>query len=159
LAFSISVTSRKPRINEKEGVDYYFMDNDTFKKRALKGDFLEWEEVYAGTCYGTLKSEVERLLTAGKNVVFDVDVVGGVNIKKQYGDEALSLFIQPPSVEELRKRLTNRQTDTLEVIEKRVAKATQELKFAPEFDHIIINDILEEACRETDLLVNSFIHQ
>jgi guanylate kinase len=159
LAFSISATSRPPRINEKHGVDYYFLDDDTFKKRVQNGDFLEWEEVYAGTSYGTLKSEVERLLNAGKNVVFDVDVVGGVNIKKQYNEEALSLFIQPPSVEELRKRLINRNTDTQEVIEKRVNKATQELKFAPEFDHIIINDVLEDACRETEKLVSQFIQQ
>lgn len=159
LAFSISATSRPPRNNEKHGVDYYFLDNDTFKARVQKGDFLEWEEVYTGTCYGTLKSEVERLLSAGKNVVFDVDVVGGINIKKRYGDAALALFIQPPSVEELRNRLINRNTDSAEVIEKRVNKATQELQFAAKFDHIIINDVLEEACRETELLVKNFICQ
>lgn len=159
LAFSISATSRPPRINEKHGVDYYFLDDDTFKKRLQNGDFLEWEEVYAGTSYGTLKSEVERLLNAGKNVVFDVDVVGGVNIKKQYKEEALSLFIQPPSVDELRKRLINRNTDNQEVIEKRVNKATRELQFAPEFDHIIINDVLEDACRKTEKLVRQFIQQ
>ena len=159
LAFSISATSRPPRNNEKDGVDYYFLDNDTFKARVQNGDFLEWEEVYAGTCYGTLSSEVERLLNAGKNVVFDVDVVGGINIKKQYGDEALSLFIQAPSVEELRNRLINRNTDSAEIIEKRVNKASQELLFASEFDHIIINHILEDACRETELLVRKFIHQ
>jgi guanylate kinase len=128
-------------------------------KRVNNGDFLEWEEVYAGTCYGTLKSEVERLLNAGKNVVFDLDVVGGVNIKRLYGDEAMSLFIQPPSVEELQKRLINRNTDSPEVIENRVAKATQELLFAPEFDHIIINDVLENAYRETEKLVINFIEQ
>ncbi len=159
LAFSISATSRPPRINEKNGVDYYFLDHETFKKQVQNGDFLEWEEVYAGTCYGTLKSEVERLINTGKNVVFDVDVVGGVNIKKIYGHEALSLFIQPPSVEELRKRLINRNTDSSEVIEKRVAKATQELLYASEFDHIIINDVLENACGETELLVSHFIQQ
>lgn len=159
LAFSISATSRPPRINEKDGVDYYFLDHDTFKKRVQNGDFLEWEEVYPGTCYGTLKSEVERLRNAGKNVVFDLDVVGGVNVKKLYGHEALSLFIQPPSVEELRKRLINRNTDSAEVIEKRVAKATQELLYASQFDHIIINDVLENACVETKLLVSQFIQQ
>jgi guanylate kinase len=157
LAFSISATSRPPRINEKDGVDYYFLDQDTFKKRVQNGDFLEWEEVYSGTCYGTLKSEVARLMKAGKNVVFDLDVVGGVNVKKLYGHEALALFIQPPSVEELRKRLINRNTDSPEVIEKRVAKATQELLYASEFDHIIINDVLEEACRTTEQLVSHFI--
>lgn len=159
LAFSISATSRTPRNNERNGVDYYFLDNDTFKQRVENGDFLEWEEVYSGTCYGTLKSEVERLLAMGKNVVFDLDVVGGVNVKKQYGDEALALFIQPPSVEELRKRLINRNTDSLEVIEKRVAKATHELMFAPQFDHIIINDDLTKACRETEQLVAHFIQE
>lgn len=157
LAFSISATSRPPRINEKEGVDYYFLDHDTFKKRVQNGDFLEWEEVYPGTCYGTLKSEVERLMNAGKNVVFDLDVVGGVNVKKLYGQEAMSLFVQPPSVEELRKRLINRNTDSAEVIEKRVAKATQELLYANEFDHIIINDVLEDACLATEQLVSQFI--
>lgn len=157
LAFSISATSRPPRINEKDGVDYYFLDQDTFKRKVQNGDFLEWEEVYSGTCYGTLKSEVERLMEAGKNVVFDLDVVGGVNVKKLYGHEALSLFIQPPSVEELRKRLINRNTDSPEVIEKRVAKATQELLYASEFDHIIINDVLEDACRATEQLVIHFI--
>ncbi len=159
LAFSISATSRPPRINEKDGVDYYFLDHDTFKTRVQNGEFLEWEEVYSGTCYGTLKSEVERLMNAGKNVVFDLDVVGGVNVKKLYGHEALSLFIQPPSVEELRKRLINRNTDSPEVIEKRVAKATQELLYAKEFDHIIINDVLENAYRATEQLVSHFIQQ
>lgn len=158
LSFSISATSRKPRVNEIDGRDYYFLDNETFMQRVAKGEFLEWEEVYPGTCYGTLKSEVERLQNSGKHVLFDVDVVGGINIKKHYGAEALALFIQPPSVEELRKRLNNRNTDSQEVIEKRVAKAEYELTFAPQFDHIIVNDILEKACQETEELVTSFIN-
>jgi len=159
LAFSISATSRPPRSNEKNGVDYYFLDNNDFKQKVQNGEFLEWEEVYKETSYGTLKSEVERLLKAGKNVVFDVDVVGGVNIKKQYKDDAISIFIQPPSVEELRKRLINRKTDSTQVIEKRINKATQELEFAKEFDYIVVNDILEDACKQTETLVKEFINK
>ncbi len=157
LAFSISATSRAPRKNETNGVDYYFLDQETFAKKVDDGEFLEWEEVYAGTCYGTLKEEVERLRKAGKHVLFDVDVVGGVNIKKHYGSEALALFIQPPSINELQKRLTLRNTDSPEVIEKRVAKAELELTYAPRFDKIIVNDDLTEACEKTEQLIRNFI--
>ena len=157
LAFSISATSRPPRENETHGVDYYFLDQETFAKKVDNGEFLEWEEVYAGTCYGTLKEEVERLRKAGKHVLFDVDVVGGVNIKKQYGNEALALFIQPPSINELQKRLTLRNTDSPEVIKKRIAKAELELTYAPRFDKIIINDDLTKACEETEQLIRDFI--
>lgn len=157
LAFSVSATSRKPRNNEKDGVDYHFLDQETFMQKAQNNEFLEWEEVYAGTCYGTLKSEVERLTAEGKNVLFDVDVVGGINIKKFYGSRALSIFIQPPSIQELKNRLIKRATDSLEIIEKRVAKAEYELTFASQFDHVVTNDIIEQAQTESENLVRNFI--
>lgn len=157
LSFSISATSRSPRGNEQDGVDYYFLDKDIFRERIDKGDFLEWEEVYSGVYYGTLKSEVERIFNSGSNVIFDVDVVGGVNIKKYYGDKALSVFIKAPSVEELRKRLEGRGTDSAETIAKRIAKAEQELEYAPLFDKIIVNDDLTKACLETEDLVRDFL--
>ena len=157
LAFSVSATSRKPRNNEKDGVDYYFLNQETFMQKAQNNEFLEWEEVYAGTCYGTLKSEVERLTAEGKNVLFDVDVVGGINIKKFYGSRALSIFIQPPSIQELKNRLIKRATDSLEIIEKRVAKAEYELTFASQFDHVVTNDIIEQAQTESENLVRNFI--
>ncbi|WP_088654763.1 guanylate kinase [Geofilum rhodophaeum] len=157
LAFSISATSRPARGQERHGVDYYFLSQEAFAQKVSENAFLEWEEVYPGTCYGTLKKEVERLLQEGKNVVFDVDVVGGVNIKKFYGDRALAVFIKAPSVEELRKRLELRATDAPEVIEKRVAKATLELTYAPEFDVVVVNDQLERACIETEKVVHNFV--
>lgn len=157
LHFSISATSRAPRGSEKDGVDYYFLTPEEFRKRIESGDFLEYEEVYTDKFYGTLTSEVERILNEGVNVIFDVDVVGGCNIKKHYGDRALSIFIQPPHIEELRKRLINRATDTLEVIEHRVAKAEYELSFIPQFDVAIINDDLEQAKAETLKVVKSFL--
>lgn len=157
LAFSISATSRPARGQERHGVDYYFLSQEAFAQKVSENAFLEWEEVYPGTCYGTLKEEVERLLQDGKNVVFDVDVVGGVNIKKFYGDRALAVFIKAPSVEELRKRLELRATDAPEVIEKRVAKATLELTYAPEFDVVVVNDQLEKACIETEKVVHNFV--
>lgn len=157
LAFSISATSRPARGQERHGVDYYFLSQEAFAQKVSENAFLEWEEVYPGTCYGTLKEEVERLLQEGKNVVFDVDVVGGVNIKKFYDDRALAIFIKAPSVEELRKRLELRATDAPEVIEKRVAKATLELTYAPEFDVVVVNDQLERACIETEKVVHNFV--
>ncbi|ASB47746.1 guanylate kinase [Alkalitalea saponilacus] len=157
LAFSVSATSRNPRVNEKNGEDYHFLSNEEFQQKVANDEFLEWEEVYQGTCYGTLKSEVERLRNQGKNVVFDVDVVGGVNIKQYYGDEALAIFIQPPSVDELRRRLVVRNTDAPEVIEKRVAKAEKELTYSSGFDKIVVNDILEKACDEVESLVKTFV--
>ncbi len=159
LAFSVSATSRAPRINEKDGVDYYFLNQASFMQKVEDHQFLEWEEVYAGTCYGTLKSEVERLTSSGLNVLFDVDVKGGINIKKFYGKRALSVFVQPPSIEELKSRLEKRATDTPEVIEKRVAKAAYELSFAPEFDYVLINDDLEKAQKEAEQLIRTFINQ
>ena len=157
LSFSISATSRAPRGTEKNGVEYYFISPEEFRQRIANGEFLEYEEVYAGKFYGTLKSEVERILDSGRNVIFDVDVVGGLNIKKYYGDQALALFIQPPSIEELEKRLKHRATDAPEVIASRVAKAEYELPFAPRFDHIIVNDILEKAQEEAYQTIRQFL--
>ncbi|MGM9759955.1 MAG: guanylate kinase [Parabacteroides sp.] len=157
LCFSISATSRAPRGTEQNGVEYYFLTPDEFRARIAAGDFLEYEEVYADKFYGTLKSEVERLLAEGKHVIFDVDVVGGCNIKKFYGDRALSLFIQPPSIEELRRRLEGRGTDSPEVIESRVAKAAYELTFAPKFDVVVVNDDLEQAKAKAFAVIQQFL--
>lgn len=157
LAFSISATSRAPRGSERNGVEYYFLTPDEFRRRIAAGDFLEYEEVYADKFYGTLKSEVERLTTASKNVLFDVDVVGGLNIKRFYGERALSVFIQPPSLAELRRRLEHRATDAPEVIESRLAKAEYELSFAPKFDRIVVNDELDRACQEVLSVVRNFL--
>jgi guanylate kinase len=157
LYFSISCTSRAPRGSEQDGVEYFFLTPDAFKEKIQNNEFLEYEEVYADRFYGTLKQQVENQRNQGQNVVFDVDVKGGVNIKRYYGDEALSIFIQPPSVEELRRRLTGRGTDTPEAIEERLAKAEYELTFAPQFDHVVVNDDLETAKQETLQLVESFL--
>ena len=156
LSFSVSATSRAPRGSEQHGVEYYFLTEEEFRSRIAADEFLEYEEVYPGKFYGTLKSEVERLRNAGRHVIFDVDVVGGVNIKRFYGDEAMSVFIQPPSVEVLRERLIGRATDAPEVIATRVAKAEQELTYAPQFDYVIVNDVLEEAQRDVLALVKEF---
>lgn len=159
LHFSISATSRAPRGSEQDGVEYYFLSPEEFRRRIANDEFLEYEEVYTDKYYGTLKSEVERILKEGKNVIFDVDVVGGCNIKKQYGDRALSVFIQPPCVAELRKRLEGRGTDTPEVIESRIAKAEYELGFACRFDVIIVNDDLEKAQAEALKVIGDFIRK
>jgi len=157
LAFSVSATSRPPRGEEKNGVEYYFLSPEEFREHIKAGDFLEYEEVYADRFYGTLKSQVEEKLAAGWNVVFDVDVKGGINIKKYYGERALSIFIQPPSIEELRKRLIKRKTDEMAQIEERLAKAAYEMTFAPQFDHILVNDDLETAKQEATALLNAFL--
>lgn len=157
LAFSISATSRPPRGEEKHGIEYFFLSPEEFKERIANDEFLEYEEVYENRFYGTLKKQVEKQLEAGQNVVFDVDVVGGCNIKKYYGDRALSLFIQPPSVEELRKRLVGRGTDAPEIIESRIAKAEFELGFADKFDAVIINDELEKAKSEALQVIQDFL--
>lgn len=159
LAFSISATSRSPRGTEQHGVEYFFLTPEEFRSRIENNEFLEYEEVYKDRYYGTLKAQVEKQLEAGQNVVFDVDVVGGCNIKKFYGDRALSVFIQPPSVEELRRRLEGRGTDAPEVIESRIAKAEFELSFAPQFDRIIVNDNLETAKAETLAVIREFLNQ
>lgn len=157
LYFSISCTSRAPRGTEQNGVEYFFLTPEEFKTKIQNNEFLEYEEVYEDRFYGTLKAQVERQREAGQNVVFDVDVKGGINIKKYYGEEAMSLFIQPPSVEELRRRLVGRATDTQEAIEQRLAKATYELTFAPQFDKVIVNDDLETAKQETLQVVKAFL--
>lgn len=157
LKFSISATSRLPRGEEQHGVEYYFHTPEEFRSKIDNEEFLEYEEVYKDKFYGTLKSEVERIINGGGNVIFDVDVVGGCNIKKYYGDKALSVFIEPPSIEELRERLIKRGTDSLEVIEARIEKAEHEMTFAPQFDVIIKNDNLEEAKAKALKVVTDFL--
>ena len=157
LEFSISATCRAPRGEEQHGKEYYFFSTDEFRQRIGKDDFLEWEEVYPGCYYGTLKSELERIWKAGHAVVFDVDVVGGVNIKKIFGDQALSVFIKAPSVEVLRQRLIGRGTDSMEKIEQRVAKAEYEMTFADKFDVVIVNDNLDTALVEAEKAVRDFL--
>ena len=155
--FSISATSRKPRGSEQDGVEYYFLTEEDFRRRISEGDFLEYEEVYPGCFYGTLRSEVDRTLARGENVILDIDVQGGLNVKKIYGDRALTLFIQPPSIERLRERLERRGTDAPEVIERRLAKAETELSFAPKYDAVVVNDDLEEACRDAARVIEDFL--
>ena len=157
LYFSISCTSRAPRGTEQNGVEYFFISPEEFREKIQNDEFLEYEEVYHDRFYGTLKQQVERQRNDGQNVVFDVDVKGGINIKKYYGDEALSLFIQPPSVEELRKRLEGRGTDTPEAIQERLDKAEYELTFAPQFDKVVVNDDLETAKQEALQIVKAFL--
>ncbi len=157
LQFSISATSRLPRGEEKHGVEYYFLSPDEFRTRIKEKHFVEYEEVYKDNFYGTLKSEVDRIMAAGNNVVFDVDCVGGLAIKKIYGDKALSVFIMPPSVEELRHRLEKRGTDTPEVIQNRLDKAAHEMSYASQFDAVILNDDFDKAKRETVKLIRKFI--
>ncbi|MBR1409694.1 MAG: guanylate kinase [Prevotella sp.] len=157
LAFSISCTSRAPRGTEKNGVEYFFLTPEEFRQRIDNDEFLEYEEVYTGRFYGTLKAQVERQLEAGQNVVFDVDVKGGVNIKKFYGDKALSIFIQPPSISELRKRLEGRATDAPEVIDQRIARAEFELTFTDRFDKVVINDKLEYAEADALKVIQDFL--
>lgn len=158
LVFSISATSRPPRGSEQHGVEYFFLSPEEFKAKIEAGEFLEYEEVYAGRYYGTLKEQVEKQLQDGKNVIFDIDIKGGINIKRFYGDSAMSLFIQPPSVEELRRRLTLRGIDPMDQIEVRLAKAGYEMSFAPQFDHIIVNDNLDKAKSETLATIQAFLN-
>lgn len=157
--FSVSATSRAPRGQEVDGVDYYFLTEEEFMRRIEADAFVEWEAVYAGTHYGTLRSEIDRIWAKGNIIIFDVDVVGGINLKKIFGDKACSIFIMPPSVEELERRLVGRATDAPEVIAKRVAKAASEIERAPEFDHIVVNDILEKAVADTCAVIDNFIAQ
>lgn len=157
LAFSVSATSRPPRSNEVDGKDYHFLSEDDFRKRIQANEFLEWEEVYPGRFYGTLKSEENRLWGEGKHIVFDLDVEGGVNLKAHFGSAALALFIQPPSLEALAERLRNRSTETEDTLAVRLSKASSELKFAGQFDKIIINDNLEEACRQSEIWIKEFL--
>jgi len=157
LEFSISATSRPKRDNETHEKDYYFLSADEFRKKISNNEFIEWEEVYVNRFYGTLKSELERIWSKGKHVIFDVDVVGGVNLKKSYPKRALSIFIMPPSIDELENRLKSRSTDSLEDIKTRVEKATQELKYADQFDLIIVNDNLEQAVNQATEAIKKFI--
>ena len=157
MHFSVSCTSRPPRGQEQNGVEYFFLTPEEFREKIQRDEFVEYEEVYTDRYYGTLKSQVEKQLEAGENVVFDVDVHGAVNIKKAYGEQALSLFIQPPSVEELRRRLTGRGTEKEEEIEKRIARAEYELTYAGRFDTVIINDDLATAEQETLAAINHFL--
>lgn len=155
--FSISATSRKPRTGETDGTDYYFLSHDDFMARMRQGDFLEWEEVYAGTCYGTLKSEIDRICEKGKVVVFDVDVNGGINIKRFFGDDALAIFVMPPSIEELERRLRSRGTESEESIMKRLGRSAKELEESTKFDITIINDDLDRAVEETKSVIEHFL--
>ena len=160
LEFSISATSRAPRGQEKHGTEYYFFSTEEFRQMIAEDKFVEYEEVYAGSFYGTLKSEVERIWAKGHAIVFDIDVQGGVNLKRIFGDKALSVFIQAPSVEVLRERLVGRGTDTEEAIEKRVAKAASEMEFAAgKFDHVLINDNLETALAEAERVIERFLER
>lgn len=157
LAFSISATTRAPRGAEKEGEDYYFLSPEAFKSKIEKGEFLEYEEVYPGLFYGTLASEVKRLWNENKAVLFDIDVMGGISIKKSFPDETLTVFVQPPSIETLEERLRSRNTDTEETLQIRLSKAQQELDQAQAFDEIVINDDLSTALSQTEELVRSFL--
>lgn len=157
LSFSVSATTRTKRAHEVDGKDYHFMNVDTFLERAKAGEFVEWEEVYTNQFYGTLKSEVEKIWSAGRNVIFDLDVQGGVNLKKIFGPQALSIFVRPPSIETLSFRLRNRSTESSDKIAMRIAKATHELTFEPLFDDSIVNDILEDAFIQAESKVREFI--
>lgn len=159
LGFSVSATSRQPRPGETDGKDYHFISENEFRQKIENDEFLEWEEVYRGIFYGTLKSEVARIRETGKNVIFDVDVVGGVNIKKYYGKDALAIFIEPPSLEELKSRLTKRSTETEEKIGVRIAKAEKELEFANRFDVVIVNEKLPDALADAENAVAAFLSQ
>lgn len=157
LAFSVSACSREPRPNEVDGVDYHFLGLEGFKKKIADNQFVEWEEVYTNNFYGTLVEEIDRIWAEGKTVIFDVDVIGGLNLKKQFQDQAFAVFVQPPSYEELEKRLRGRSTETEDKINQRMEKAHKELAFASEFDVILVNDDLTEACEKAEQLVQEFL--
>ena len=159
LDFSISATSRGKRGVEVDGKDYHFITLEDFKEHIDNGEFVEWEEVYQNNFYGTLKSEVERIWADGKHAIFDIDVIGGLRIKRKFPEQTLAVFVQPPSIEEMEKRLRNRQTDTEEKIQERVAKAEREFKFSKDFDVILVNDNLETAKKEAEVLVRDFIKE
>lgn len=157
LEFSVSACSREPRENETNGKDYHFLGIEGFKKEIANDAFIEWEEVYTNNFYGTLKSEMQRIWSEGKTVIFDVDVIGGLNLKKKFQEDAFALFVKPPSYEELEKRLRGRKTDSDEKIAQRMEKATKELAFAEEFDVVLVNDDLESACASAKELINEFL--
>ncbi len=158
IAFSVSATSRKLRSGETDGKDYFFISEDEFKQKIASSDLLEWQEVYAGSYYGTLRSEVERLLTEGKDVIFDVDVVGGLNIKKEFGSRALAVFVSPPSIKSLEERLIFRNTDSAETIRKRIEKAAHELSYADKFDYVLVNENLDVAKDTIVKVVKEFLN-
>ncbi|MBE6204149.1 MAG: guanylate kinase [Rikenellaceae bacterium] len=155
--FSISATSRQPRGEERNGIDYFFLSQEEFRRLIDQNAFVEWEEVYNGTCYGTLRSEMERIWAKGNVIIFDVDVMGGINLKRIFGQSACSIFIKAPSVEALRERLIGRGTDSMETIEKRIAKAEFELSKAPEFDFTVVNDSLDVAVEQTEQIIRNFL--
>jgi len=157
LEFSVSATSRPKRGDEVEGKDYYFISADEFRRRAANNEFIEWEEVYAGMFYGTLRSEIDRIHANGQHVVFDLDVLGGLNIKKQFSENTLAIFVMPPSVDELEKRLKGRGTESPEAIAKRVAKAEKEMSFHPQFDFVIVNDNLDDARKKAYERIFAFL--
>lgn len=158
LAFSVSACSRPRRHNEKEGEDYYFLSVEEFKLKIIRNEFLEWEEVYKDNYYGTLKSEIERIWDMGKHVIFDVDVVGGMNLKKYFGKNALSIFVKAPSIAHLEARLKLRETETPESIARRIGKAEKEMAYATQFDFVLLNDDLGKACREAEVVVSNFLN-
>ena len=159
LAFSISATSRKPRKGERDGKEYHFISPQEFRERIEHNEFVEWEEVYPEQYYGTLKSEVDRIWEEGHHALFDIDVVGGLNLKKEYGEKALAIFVKPPSIEILEERLRSRGSDDEESLQKRIGKAEYELSFAPEFDLILVNDSLEKALADAEAMVQEFLDQ
>lgn len=159
MQFSVSATSRQPRGQEVHGTDYYFLTPDDFRARIEADAFVEFEEVYPGRYYGTLKSEVERITADGHNVILDIDVKGGVNVKRLYGDRAVSIFIEPPSIETLRERLTGRATDSPEAIEQRVGKAALELTYAPSYDNVVVNDNLDATIATVEKIIKDFVSQ
>lgn len=159
LTFSVSACSRDPRSNETDGKDYYFLGVEGFKQAIANGEFIEWEEVYTNNFYGTLQAEVERIWATGKAIIFDMDVVGGLNVKRIFGDQALAVFVQPPSFEALEARLRGRSTESEEKIRMRLAKAKQELASAVQFDYILLNDDLERACAEAKTVVQQFLQK
>ena len=159
VEFSVSATSRAPRGSEVHGVEYYFLSEDEFREKIARDEFVEYEEVYAGSFYGTLKEEVRRIWAKDHVIIFDVDVKGGVNLKKYFGAKALSVFIQAPSIEELRRRLEKRGTDSPEAIDRRVAKAEEEMTYAPLFDRVLVNDDLETAFKEAEEMVDQFLSE
>lgn len=156
LEFSVSCTSRSPRAGEMDGREYYFLTPEEFSRKVERGEFVEWEEVYPGTCYGTLVSEVERVVDAGGTLIMDIDVKGGVNVKSRFGSRALAIFVQPPSLEELEKRLRGRATDSEETILRRLAKADLEMSYAKDYDVCVVNDCLERAAEEVGRLIDNF---
>lgn len=157
--FSVSATSRAPRGAERDGCDYFFLSREEFGRRVEEGAFVEWEEVYDGCCYGTLHSEVRRIWEAGHVILFDVDVIGGINLKRIFGSDACSIFVMPPSIEELHRRLLKRGTDTAEVIERRIGKAEFELSKASAFDHTVVNDRLDDALRLVEAILHAFLDE